>query len=255
MRTSSTSSARPPPSAGYFSPKKTRPAARASSCSATGSGRPVQRRAGRGRQDDLLDGEAFTGVGVMQHSFSFTAWSSTGREPVGAGRLQRRSQGGSREPQRAGGRAAEAGRDARAGRAEMAAISSRLEREFPKDNALERHGDSLQEVVVGNILTPLVVLLGAVGLVLLIASPTSATCCSPGHRPPEGAGDPRRTGCRSAGACSSSCWSSAADLGRRRRGRAAYRRTALTAAATLLADQIPRAGRDPRRSLRLLFAA
>jgi predicted permease len=117
-----------------------------------------------------LDGEAYTVVGVMPPAFSFSAWFITGRDiwvPVAytpeamAVRENHNAQVVARL--KPGVTVAQA-------QAEMAAISARLERDFPKDNA--GWGATvipLQEVLVGDLRTPLVVLLGAVGLVLLIA--------------------------------------------------------------------------------------
>jgi predicted permease len=117
-----------------------------------------------------FDGEAYTVVGVMPPAFSFAAWFITGRDiwvPVAytdeakAVRENHNAQVVARL--KPGVTLAQA-------QAEMAAISTRLERDFPKDNA--GWGATvipLQEVIVGDLRTPLAVLLGAVGLVLLIA--------------------------------------------------------------------------------------
>ena len=117
-----------------------------------------------------LDGEAYTVVGVMPPAFSFAAWFITGRDlwvPVAytdeakAVRENHNAQVVAR---------LKPGVTVDQARAEMAALSVRLERDFPKDNA--GWGATvipLQEVLVGDLRTPLVVLLAAVGLVLLIA--------------------------------------------------------------------------------------
>jgi predicted permease len=117
-----------------------------------------------------LDGEAYTVVGVMPPAFSFSAWSITERDiwvPVAytpearAVRENHNAQVVARLKPRVTLAQAQA---------EMAAISVRLERDFPQDNA--GWGATvipLQEVIVGDLRTPLAVLLGAVGLVLLIA--------------------------------------------------------------------------------------
>ena len=118
----------------------------------------------------MLDGEAYTIVGVMPASFSFAAYGMTGRDlwvPIAytaearAVRENHNAQVVAR---------LKPGVTLTAAIAEMTAISARLEREFPKENA--GWGATvipLQELIVGDLRTPLIVLLAAVGLVLLIA--------------------------------------------------------------------------------------
>lgn len=114
-----------------------------------------------------LDGRDHEIVGVMPKHFDFPAdaplWvplasaTETFREVRGVhnltvlGRLKR-----------------DATREA--AQAEMAAIAARLERQFPEDNRGRGAAvESLHEAVVGRVRPALLVLLGAVGLVLLIA--------------------------------------------------------------------------------------
>jgi len=117
-----------------------------------------------------LDGEAYTVVGVMPQSFSFAAYLMTAREiwvPV-AYSAEARAVRENHNAQvvarlKPGVTVAQAN-------AELTAISERLAREYPKENA--GWGATvipLQEVLVGDLRRPLVVLLVAVGLVLLIA--------------------------------------------------------------------------------------
>ena len=117
-----------------------------------------------------LDGEAFTIVGVMPPAFSLASWAATAREiwvPLAytdADRAVRENHNAS-VIARLG-----PGVDLPQANAEIHAISARLEREFPKENA--GWGATvvpLHDVIVGDIRMSLVVLLGAVGLVLLIA--------------------------------------------------------------------------------------
>ena len=117
-----------------------------------------------------LDGEAYTVVGVMPPSFSFSAYGMTGRDiwvPIAytaearAVRENHNAQVVAR---------LKPGVTLEQAAAEMTAISTRLERDYPKENA--GWGATvvlLQDLIVGNVRTPLLVLLGAVGLVLLIA--------------------------------------------------------------------------------------
>jgi predicted permease len=117
-----------------------------------------------------LDREAYTIVGVMPPQFSVASWAVTAREiwvPVAytdearAVRENHNAQVVAR---------LKPGVDLQEARSEMNVISTRLEREFPKENA--GWGATvipLQEVLVGDIRMSLVMLLGAVALVLLIA--------------------------------------------------------------------------------------
>jgi predicted permease len=117
-----------------------------------------------------LDGEGYTVVGVMPASFSVEAWSATAQDiwvPVAYTSAERAV----RENHNAQVIArVKPGVDLAQAESEMTVLSTRLEREFPQENA--GWGATvvpLQEVIVGDIRMPLVMLLGAVGLVLLIA--------------------------------------------------------------------------------------
>ena len=117
-----------------------------------------------------LDGENYVVVGVMPPSFSVEAFGATAQDlwvPLAYTDEQRAV----RENHNAQVVARlKPGVDVAQADAEMRVISARLEREFPKDNA--GWGATvvpLQEVIVGDIRTSLVMLLAAVGLVLLIA--------------------------------------------------------------------------------------
>jgi putative ABC transport system permease protein len=117
-----------------------------------------------------LDREAYTVVGVMPPQFSVASWAVTARQiwvPLAYTDEERAV----RENHNAQVIARlEPGIDLEQARAEMDSISTRLEREFPKDNA--GWGATvipLQEVIVGDVRMSLVMLLGAVALVLLIA--------------------------------------------------------------------------------------
>ena len=118
----------------------------------------------------MLDGEAYSIVGVMPPTFAVESWPITARDvwvPLAytdAARAVRENHNA-----QAVGRL-KANVDLSQANAEMTAISARLEREYPKENA--GWGATvvpIQEVIVGDIRTPLVVLLAAVALVLLIA--------------------------------------------------------------------------------------
>ena len=117
-----------------------------------------------------LNGQAYSVVGVMPPAFSFRAWSITARDiwvPVAYTDEAKRV----RENHNAQVVARlKPGVTVEQARAELTAISQRLEREHPKENAgWGATAIPLQDVVVGDVRTPLLVLLGAVGLVLLIA--------------------------------------------------------------------------------------
>jgi predicted permease len=117
-----------------------------------------------------LDGEAYTVVGVMPAGFSIASWSITKRDiwvPLAYTDADRAVRDNHNDDvlARLG-----PGVDVARAEAEMQDISLRLEREYPKENA--GWGATvvpLQELLVGNIRTSLVMLLAAVGLVLLIA--------------------------------------------------------------------------------------
>jgi len=119
-----------------------------------------------GRQVSL-DGNPFTIVGVMPRSFQFAPFWATHAElwvPLGlAARAKNR-----------GGQSLRAFARLRPGvtfeqaRADLGAVTARLEREFPGTNK-NVTVQSLKHKVVGDIETPLLVLLVAVAFVLLIA--------------------------------------------------------------------------------------
>ena len=117
-----------------------------------------------------LDRESYSIVGVMPAGFTDSGWAITARDlwvPVAYTNEERavRENHNAQVVARLKPGVSVAQADA-----EMVAISARLERDFPKDNA--GWGATvvpLREVVVGDVRTSLVMLLGAVGLVLLIA--------------------------------------------------------------------------------------
>jgi predicted permease len=117
-----------------------------------------------------LDREPYTIVGVMPPQFSIVSWAATAREiwvPLAYSDTARAV----RENHNAQVIARlKSGVDLAQARSEMNVISARLEREFPRENA--GWGATvipLQEVIVGDMRMPLLMLLGAVALVLLIA--------------------------------------------------------------------------------------
>jgi putative ABC transport system permease protein len=117
-----------------------------------------------------LNAEAYTIVGVMPASASVASWTAMASDvwvPLALTDEQRASRG---NHNRDG--VARLNRDVEPAQAqaEMDAISARLAREFPKSDG--RWGAvviPMQEEIVGNSRTMLLMLLGAVGLVLLIA--------------------------------------------------------------------------------------
>lgn len=114
-----------------------------------------------------LNGEAYTVVGVMPREFKFAPFWATRAElwvPDAFGdRVNSRGGNSLRVFARL-----KPGITLASARAEVAAVTARLEQQFPGTN---RHVDvtPLKEMVVGDVQTPLLVLLGAVGFVLLIA--------------------------------------------------------------------------------------
>jgi predicted permease len=114
-----------------------------------------------------LSGESYIVVGVMPREFQFAPFWATKAElwaPLALGsRLTDRGGSSLRVFARL-----KPGVTLEQAQAEMAAITSRLEREFPGTNQ-GMQVISLQEKVVGNIRPALLVLLGAVAFVLLIA--------------------------------------------------------------------------------------
>lgn len=120
-----------------------------------------------------LNGEAYTVVGVMPPDFKFAPFWATRAElwvPLAFGDRTYARGGNSL---RIFARLA-AGVSLAQARAEIATITALLEKKFPGTNR-EVEVTPLREAVVGDIRTPLLVLLGAVGFVLLIA------CANVGH--------------------------------------------------------------------------
>jgi putative ABC transport system permease protein len=117
-----------------------------------------------------LDGEAYTVVGVMPADFSIASWSIAHRDiwvPVAYKDTERAVRDNHNDSVIA---RLKPGVGVAQADAEMKDISLRLEREYPKENT--GWGATvipLQELIVGDIRTSLVMLLAAVGLVLLIA--------------------------------------------------------------------------------------
>jgi predicted permease len=118
-----------------------------------------------------LDDEAYTIVGVMPASASVASWTAMAGEvwvPLALTDEQRGDRG---NHNRDGVARLNRNIELAQAQAEMDAISARLGREFP--NSDDRWGAvviPMQEEIVGNSSTMLLMLLGAVGLVLLIAS-------------------------------------------------------------------------------------
>ena len=117
-----------------------------------------------------LDGEAYTVVGVMPAAFSMASWSITHRDmwvPIAYKDADRAVRDNHNDMVVA---RLKPGVDLTHANAEMKDISQRLEREYPKENTgWGAKVDPLQEILVGNVRTSLVMLLAAVALVLLIA--------------------------------------------------------------------------------------
>src|SRR6185503_6551624 len=117
-----------------------------------------------------LDGEAYTVVGVMPASFSIASWGITARDlwvPLAYTAERRAVRDNHNEAVVA---RLKPGVTVAQAKAEMEAISTRLEREYPQENT--GWGATvipLQELIVGDIRTSLLMLVGAVALVLLIA--------------------------------------------------------------------------------------
>jgi putative ABC transport system permease protein len=120
-----------------------------------------------------LDGEAYTVVGVMPAGFSFPPFWATGSQLWAPLLLEDRATNREGSSLRVFGRLAE-GVTLEEARAEVAAITARLEAEFPGTN----NGVTVRpliDVVVGDVRPALLVLLGAVGFVLLV------TCANVAH--------------------------------------------------------------------------
>ena len=117
-----------------------------------------------------LDNEPYTVVGVMPASFSIAAWSVTHRDiwvPVAYKAEERAVRDNHNDAVIA---RLKPGVSVTQADAEMRDISVRLEREYPKENT--GWGATvvpLQELLVGDVRTSLIMLLAAVALVLLIA--------------------------------------------------------------------------------------
>jgi putative ABC transport system permease protein len=117
-----------------------------------------------------LDGEDYTIVGVMPARFSVKAWAVTGRDiwvPIAYTDAERAVRDNHNDQVIA---RLKPGIDVARAQSEMDAISRQLEREYPQANTGWGAGVvPLQELIVGDIRTSLLMLLAAVALVLLIA--------------------------------------------------------------------------------------
>jgi predicted permease len=117
-----------------------------------------------------LDGEAYTIVGVMPARFTIKSWAPLARDlwvPL-ANTNERRAQRDNHNDQVVA--RLKPGVDLAHAQSEMDLLSSRLEREYPQTNAgWGAVVVPLQELIVGDIRTTLVMLLAAVTMVLLIA--------------------------------------------------------------------------------------
>ncbi len=129
----------------------------------------------RGNRDVIgrtmkLNAEAYTIVGVMPASASVASWSAMASDvwvPLALTDEQRASRGNHNLD---GVARLNRGVELAQAQAEMDAISARLAREFPNtDGRWTAVVIPMQEVIVGDSRTMLAMLLGAVGLVLLIA--------------------------------------------------------------------------------------
>ncbi|MFI5230410.1 MAG: ABC transporter permease [Gemmatimonadales bacterium] len=115
----------------------------------------------------VLDGNPYTIIGVMPAGFGFAPFWATRAELWAPLALDARAGDRAGSSLRVFGKL-NPGVTIERARAEMAAITSRLEREYPGTNRDVRVTD-LTTQVVGNVRTPLLVILGAVAFVLLIA--------------------------------------------------------------------------------------
>lgn len=114
-----------------------------------------------------LNGEPYTILGIMPAGFRFAPFWATSAELWAPLSLEDRADSRESSSLRVFARL-KPGVSLAQARAEIAAITGRLEREFPGTNR-EVTVLPLQEKVVGDVRPALLVLLGAVGLVLLIA--------------------------------------------------------------------------------------
>jgi len=123
-------------------------------------------------QSITLDMRPFTVVGVLSASFRYPdgaprqdVWISVAQDPLFGPRL---SQPGSRVLSGIG--RLKPGVSLERAQAEMDTLGARLAKEFPAENSgLTIHLAPYRQFVVGNVKSPLLILFGAVGLVLLIA--------------------------------------------------------------------------------------
>src|SRR5262245_4383335 len=120
-----------------------------------------------------LDGESYTIVGVMPAGFAFPPFWATGAQLWAPLSLEDRASNRGGSSLRVFARLRDGTTLAQA-RAEMAAITARLEAELPGTNR-DLTVRPLLDVVVGDVRPALLVLLGAVGFVLLV------TCANVAH--------------------------------------------------------------------------
>jgi predicted permease len=204
-----------------------------------------------------LDGEAYSIIGVMPARFSAKAWAVTDRDiwvPLAYTDERRAVRDNHNDAVAA---RLKPGVSRAQAQSEMDAISQRLEREYPQANT--GWGATivpLQELIVGDIRTTLVMLLAAVALVLLIA------CANVGNLLfARGLGRRKELAIRSAlgagrGRVFQQLLTEALVLATA--GGAAgllFARASLAASATLLADQVPRAEEISIDGRVLLFVA
>jgi predicted permease len=117
-----------------------------------------------------LDGEAYTIVGVMPAKVSVASWGALARDIWVPMALSDEARAVRENHNQQGVARLKPGVDLIRAQSELDVISARLEREFPEANA--GWGAviiPLQELIVGDVRTSLVMLLAAVALVLLIA--------------------------------------------------------------------------------------